>query len=155
MMKNELALANLTEEDLTGIATRMAVHSSLPLLIYLQGELGSGKTTFVREWLRTLGVTGHIRSPSFTLIESYQTVKGTFHHLDLYRLIDPQELEFLGFRDYLLEGCLIEWPTNAENYLPNPDLLISLSYSQCGTETREFKMQAFTTKGKHLIEACK
>ena len=98
-------------------------------VVYLQGSLGAGKTTLARGLLRALGVTGSVRSPTYTLLEPYRTAAGAaVFHLDLYRLGDPEELEMLGFRELLEPGTLllIEWPQRGAGWLPRPDLVLSL-----------------------------
>jgi tRNA threonylcarbamoyladenosine biosynthesis protein TsaE len=100
-------------------------------VIYLHGELGAGKTTCVRSLLRTLGVTGLIRSPTYTLVETYRPEKGiTCVHVDLYRLSGPDSVEELGLRDYLGTDCLllVEWPAKGGSALPPPDLEVTLTY---------------------------
>ena len=99
-------------------------------IIGLAGELGAGKTTLVRAWLRALGWQGQVKSPTFTLIESYALNGLTIHHIDLYRLHDASELECLGFRD-LLRGeslCLIEWPQRARDLITEVNIAIDLDY---------------------------
>jgi tRNA threonylcarbamoyladenosine biosynthesis protein TsaE len=100
-------------------------------MIYLHGELGTGKTTCVRSLLRTLGVVGLIRSPTYTLVETYRPEEGhTFVHVDLYRLGGPGAVEELGLRDYLDMDCLllVEWPEKGGSALPPPDLEVTLTY---------------------------
>ncbi|WP_414039263.1 tRNA (adenosine(37)-N6)-threonylcarbamoyltransferase complex ATPase subunit type 1 TsaE [Acidithiobacillus sp. M4-SHS-6] len=101
----------------------------VPAVIYLEGDLGVGKTTLAQGMLRALGVTQSIKSPTYTLLESYTTDSGLAHHLDLYRLNEPEELEFIGIRDYLVTPALwlIEWPEKGEGHLPNPDLQLTLN----------------------------
>jgi tRNA threonylcarbamoyladenosine biosynthesis protein TsaE len=93
-------------------------------VIELRGELGTGKSTFARGVLRALGATGPIKSPSYTLMETYDLPGVQALHLDLYRLNDPEELEHLGLADYYRAGnlWLIEWPEKGDGRLPPPDL---------------------------------
>jgi tRNA threonylcarbamoyladenosine biosynthesis protein TsaE len=100
-------------------------------VIYLCGELGSGKTTLVRGFLQGLGYTGVVRSPTYTLIELYPLAGQVFLHADLYRLQDPSELESTGIRDYAQAGYvwLIEWPERAQGHLPGADLVLALSFA--------------------------
>ena len=99
-------------------------------VIYLQGPLGAGKTTVARGVLRALGVSGAIRSPTYTLLEPYDAAGKLLIHLDLYRLNDERELEPLGLRDYPPERCwwLIEWPERAAARLPAADLAVAVSH---------------------------
>ena len=109
-------------------------------IVFLHGPLGAGKTTLVRGILRASGHTGSTKSPTYTLVEPYQLPNRKFYHFDLYRIADPEELEYMGFRDYLDEDalCLIEWPEKGANFLPKADLELSLSYEG---EQRSIKLK--------------
>jgi tRNA threonylcarbamoyladenosine biosynthesis protein TsaE len=106
--------------------------------LHLRGDLGAGKTTCVRSLLRTLGVPGLIRSPTFTLVETYRLAALTAVHVDLYRLAGPQEVEELGLRDFFAPDCLllIEWPEKGAGALLPPDLELSLRFADPGRVAR-------------------
>ena len=120
-------------------------------VVFLMGELGAGKTTFTRGALRGLGHAGSVKSPTYTLCEPYDLADaGQFCHLDLYRLSNPEELEFLGIRDYVASGAMlfIEWPSKGEGWLPMPDLQVALVESDNG---RELKITALTDNGEDVL----
>ena len=115
-------------EETEALAARLEGTAPAPgapcRIVTLIGDLGAGKSTFARGALRSLGVTGAIKSPSYTLIETYELPTVNIVHLDLYRLKDPGELEHLGLADYHAPGQLwfIEWPENGAGRLPPPDI---------------------------------
>lgn len=109
-----------------------------PCVITLTGPLGAGKTTLVRAYLRALGHTGPVRSPTYTLVETYPLADRTVHHLDLYRLGDPDELELIGVRDLATLDAvwLIEWPERGGDRLPPVDWALELDYEDGGRRIR-------------------
>lgn len=106
--------------------------SDAPVCVFLEGELGAGKTTLVGGVLAALDIAGPARSPTYTLIEPYDVGGHQLYHIDLYRLTDPEEIEPLGLRDLLFPGAilLIEWPSRAIDRLPSADLSLSIEYAQ-------------------------
>jgi tRNA threonylcarbamoyladenosine biosynthesis protein TsaE len=132
----EFALTDAEATEVLGAALARAFPGAPtgPASLHLEGDLGAGKTTCVRSFLRTLGVSGLIRSPTFTLVETYRLTALTAVHVDLYRLTGPQEVEELGLRDYLGPDCLllVEWPSKGARVLPPPDLALALSFAEPG-----------------------
>jgi len=121
-------------------------------IITLQGNLGTGKTTLVRGALESLGVTTGVRSPTYTLVEYYPFEALSIAHFDLYRLADPEELEYLGFRDYLNDNtvCFIEWPERALGLLSEIDLEIGLDYDP---EGRRLTLNGRSSWGREIVES--
>jgi tRNA threonylcarbamoyladenosine biosynthesis protein TsaE len=127
--------------------------SDAPVIVAIEGELGAGKTTLVQGVMRALGVTGVVRSPTYTLIEPYTRGERSIYHIDLYRIADPREIEPLGIRDLLVRDAilLIEWPSRAAGSLPLPDVSIAIDY--VGASARRIALQAGTGHGNRLLGA--
>ena len=121
-----------------------------PLLMLLNGDLGAGKTTISRGLLQGLGHQGAVKSPTYTLVEPYELDIGVVYHFDLYRLIDSEELEHIGFSDYLSEAklCIIEWPENGGSYIPQADISIDIKLHESG---RQVTLGSSTESGKQCI----
>ncbi|NYZ63812.1 tRNA (adenosine(37)-N6)-threonylcarbamoyltransferase complex ATPase subunit type 1 TsaE [Luteimonas deserti] len=114
------------------LAEALAASAPAPAVVHLVGDLGAGKSTLARGWLRALGVAGTVRSPTYTLIERYPLAGGEALHLDLYRIGDVGELEYLGLDD--VDACLwlVEWPERGGDALPAADLQITLVHEGAG-----------------------
>lgn len=123
------------------------------LTFYLEGDLGAGKTTLVRGVLRALGYGGRVKSPTYTLVESYSLPAFELYHFDLYRMHDPREWLDAGFRD-VSDGhavSLIEWPEKAAGWLPPPDVVIRLTIAD---DAREIECEAASPRGAQYLETC-
>ena len=133
-MKNKLTLSSL--EDTKKLGQELAKEilkrkGEAAFVVFLDGDLGTGKTTLVKEIIFALGVKEKVKSPTFTIIEPYELNNGNIYHVDLYRIIDPSELEIIGLREYLNESnaiIFIEWPEKSYGYLKKFDLKISLKH---------------------------
>jgi len=150
----------LADEQATiAFGQTLAKHCPAGLNIYLYGDLGAGKTTLVRGFIQSFLPNTKVKSPTYTLVEDYELASSKnnpnalnhVYHFDLYRLGDPEELEYLGGRDYFSVDavCLVEWPQRGEGWLARPDLEISLKYQEDG---RKVGLQSHTEKGKQLCE---
>ncbi len=136
---------------MVALGTRLATTAPPRAIVHLEGELGAGKTTLVRGLIRALGHEGAVKSPTYTLVEGYEIGGRRIYHLDLYRLADAEELEFLGLRDWLAEEALllVEWPSRGEGVLPEADLRISIEYAGQG---RRVAVEAGSAVGEAWLE---
>jgi tRNA threonylcarbamoyladenosine biosynthesis protein TsaE len=138
--------ADETEALAARFSAALPTRDDAPVIIFLSGDLGAGKTTFAKGFLRGCGITEEVRSPTYALLEAYERPALTFLHLDLYRLRDPTELESLGLRDWALPGnvWLVEWPEKGGTHLPPADLKLSLTV---GEGAHEMVAQAVSSFG--------
>jgi len=145
----ELQLPDVAATEL--LATRLAATRPPRAVVYLHGDLGAGKSTLARAWLRALGVSGAIRSPTYTLVEHYP-ISGDARalHLDLYRIGDAGELEFLGLDGGEATLWLIEWPERGQGWLPAADLRIDLAVAGAG---RQAEFSATSPAGRAWLNA--
>ncbi len=130
---------------------RFSRYLPIGFTVFLHGDLGAGKTTFIRGVLQGLGYQGKVKSPTYTLVEPYELPDVTLYHFDLYRLIDEEEWEEAGFRDYFNASsiCMIEWPEKAQSLLPSADIEVHLLHQPDG---REIQFQANTAVAKQVIQ---
>jgi len=148
-MQYELADARATEQLGAALAA-----VARPAIIYLVGDLGAGKTTLARGLIRALGYPGKVKSPTYTLVEPYDCEQLPVYHLDLYRLAEAEELEWLGLRDMLAMPALllVEWPERGAGALPTADLTVYLDYAELA---RTVRLTASSAVGKRLLQALK
>jgi tRNA threonylcarbamoyladenosine biosynthesis protein TsaE len=150
-----------TSEQTDDLAASLAKLCCSRTIIYLYGDLGAGKTTFCQGFIKSLGYSGRVKSPTYTLVEPYTFVgcpeggvakEREVFHFDLYRLADPEELEFIGIRDYFdTDGiCLIEWPQKGKGLLAPADLEISIEF--VGSDERCFTVKSHSEYGTQLIK---
>jgi tRNA threonylcarbamoyladenosine biosynthesis protein TsaE len=139
------------EQQMLALAKRLAKVCDPPLVVYLSGELGAGKTTFSRGFLEGLGYQGRVKSPTYTLVEHYPFSNLQVFHFDLYRIHDPQELELMGIRDYFTEKslCLIEWPEQGGSYLHSPDIQINFIIEHSG---RRLEFSTLSEHGDKIVQ---
>ncbi|EON93801.1 ATPase [Marinobacter lipolyticus SM19] len=137
-------------EALGGQLAKAVVGAGHGGTLFLKGNLGMGKTTLSRGFMRGLGHEGAVKSPTYTLVEPYEHLQPAAYHFDLYRLGDPEELEYMGIRDYFEGGnaCLIEWPERGRGVLPQADLVISLERDG---EGRSARLVPGTKNGESLL----
>lgn len=141
----------VSDADMLRFGASLSAKLHAGLVIYLEGQLGSGKTTLVRGILRGLGYTEKVKSPTYTIVEPYEFQGRAVYHFDLYRLNQPIELQQLGISDYVTDTtiCLIEWPEKGEGYLPLPDIICRIEGLK---EGRKLFFKAASEKGRELLE---
>jgi tRNA threonylcarbamoyladenosine biosynthesis protein TsaE len=122
--------------------------------LYLEGDLGAGKTALIRGLLREAGVEGAIKSPTYALVESYALKNFRFHHFDFYRMRDPSEFEDAGLSEYFTRDavCAVEWPDKAAGYVPAADCVIALSATEYDENARDASLKACTPLGERMLE---
>jgi len=141
------------ESDTLKLGEHIAQHCpSQHFTIHLEGDLGAGKTTLTRGLLHQLGHQGNVKSPTYTLVEQYRLSDRSVFHFDLYRLTDPEELDYLGLDDYLSNNslCIIEWASQGGSFLPKPDLIISLSYHN---HSRNAELTPLSTQARAICDS--
>lgn len=147
----QLTFSIPNEACMLELGGKLAKHCTPPLSIDLYGQLGAGKTTFVRGFLRGLGYMGKVKSPSYNLVETYEFAIATIYHFDFYRIQDPRELDFIGIQDYwrTMSIFLIEWPQKAGQLLPPADLACSFDFADHG---RKLQIEAKSQKAEKLTQ---
>ena len=138
------------EATMESLGARLGAACEPGLIVFLQGDLGMGKTTFCRGFIQSLGHAGAVKSPTYTLVEPYHLGNLQVFHFDLYRLGDPEELEFMGIRDYFgdLSVCLVEWPERGLGALPPGDIVITIGREGQG---RRLAYVAATEQGRRVL----
>ena len=147
-----LVLTPGDELAMIALGGRLGAALTPGVVVFLNGDLGMGKTTLARGIIQSLGHSGAVKSPTYTLVEPYELPAFMVYHFDLYRLGDPEELEFMGVLDYFDEHsvCLIEWSQRGKGFLPSADLVINIEREGLG---RQVELQAFSALGEGVIES--
>jgi tRNA threonylcarbamoyladenosine biosynthesis protein TsaE len=150
-VRAQLTLKAPDETAMVGLGAQLAEAREPGMVLYLNGDLGMGKTTLSRGFIQSLGHAGAVKSPTYTLVEPYELAAVNVCHFDLYRLSDPEELEFIGIRDYF-DGatiCLVEWSERGKGILPPADLVINIEREGSG---RQLQLSAISALGVRLLQ---
>jgi tRNA threonylcarbamoyladenosine biosynthesis protein TsaE len=150
MTDEHLEITATDEKAMVRLGAHLGGACEPGLVVFLQGDLGMGKTTFSRGFIQSMGHTGAVKSPTYTLVEPYRLRDLDVFHFDLYRLGDPEELEFMGIRDYFgdMSVCLVEWPERGLGALPSADLVITIAQDGQG---RRLVLRAATEQGRRIM----
>ncbi len=151
MSENTLLLEAGDEAAMVDCGNRLAALLEPGTVVHLEGDLGMGKTTLSRGIVQGFGHRGAVKSPTYTLVEPYELEELNLYHFDLYRLGDPEELEFMGIRDYFTSDaiCLVEWPARGLGVLPPADLVINIERKGSG---RQLQLDAITARGQAVVQ---
>lgn len=151
LLPDEAATLDLGSRLAQCLKTFLNQNPQKSLTLYLNGKLGAGKTTLSRSIVRAFGHQGNVKSPTYTLVEEYALTPFMVYHFDLYRLADPEELEFMGIRDYFRPQtlCLVEWAARGAGMVPAADLVIQLDYTGSG---RTLTLLPQNPIGQHLVD---
>lgn len=150
MTVSRMVLTLADEAAMVNLGARLARVLLPGMLVFLRGDLGAGKTTLCRGLIRSLGHPGAVKSPTYTLVEPYESTRPPVYHFDLYRLADAGELDDIGLRDYLDSEhlCLVEWPEQGEGILPPADLIITIGTGESG---RKVDLTAVSPRAKQAL----
>jgi tRNA threonylcarbamoyladenosine biosynthesis protein TsaE len=145
----ELRVTGEAEQEALG--RRLALNCRAPCIVYLVGDLGAGKTTLARGFLRGVGYQGRVKSPTYTLLEPYELDTVSCYHFDLYRLADAEELAYLGVEDLLTDDAvmLIEWPERGQGGIPAADLLVEIKHAGF---SRQVTIDGVSGQGSEIVQ---
>ena len=143
------------EQQTVDAGIQVGKYLSAGMTVFLEGRLGAGKTTLTRGMLKAFGYSGAVKSPTYTLVEPYEQFTTPIYHFDLYRLGDPEELEYMGIREYFDANsiCLVEWPERGLEYLPEPDVILELipKKNGLGEVGRQLTITTITEQGDSVL----
>ncbi|MBD1580751.1 tRNA (adenosine(37)-N6)-threonylcarbamoyltransferase complex ATPase subunit type 1 TsaE [Pseudoalteromonas sp. S16_S37] len=149
-MSNTFSQHLADEAQTVAMGERLCKYIKNGAVLFLHGDLGAGKTTLSRGIVQGMGHTGKVKSPTYTLVEPYELEDVSIYHFDLYRLGDPEELEYMGIRDYFSPNaiCIIEWPQKGAGFIPSPDLNVEMAYDG---EQRTVTVSANSERGQTIV----